>query len=253
MPYSIQALAKLAGLSPRTLRYYDQIGLLPAQRNPHNGYREYSAAQVDRLQRIRYWQTFGFTLTAIQKLLTQPLADQDAALRQQRETLRAEQVRLTELLQQLDRTLAAHQGGPQLTDSEKFTAFKHQALTANDQQYGAETRQRYGQAAVTASQQRFAALSAADYQAMQAIEAQLLVDLTQVAQTQDLTGATAKHIFTAHKDWLCFTWNNYTAAQHRGLAQLYRTDPRFQAYYDRKTGQPNAGVTLAAIIEHFTA
>lgn len=253
MSYSIQALAQLAGLSPRTLRYYDQIGLLPAQRNPQNGYREYSAAQVDQLQRIRYWQAFGFTLAEIQELLTQSLADQDVALRRQRNALRAEQLRLTELLQQLDRTLAAHQGGPQMTDSEKFAAFKQQALTTNDQQYGAEARQRYGQAAVTASQQRFAHLSAADYQAMQTIEQHLLTDLAQVAQTQDTTGPIAQRIFTAHKDWLCFTWNNYTTAQHRGLAQLYRADPRFQAYYDRKTNQPNTGVTLAAIIEHFTA
>lgn len=140
-----------------------------------------------------------------------------------------------------------------MTDSEKFAAFKQQALTTNDQQYGAEARQRYGQAAVTASQQRFAHLSAADYQAMQTIEQHLLTDLAQVAQTQDTTGPIAQRIFTAHKDWLCFTWNNYTTAQHRGLAQLYRADPRFQAYYDRKTNQPNAGVTLAAIIEHFTA
>lgn len=65
MAYSIQQLADLAGISSRTLRYYDQIGLLVADRNPVNGYREYASHAVDRLQLIRYFQAFGFSLQAI--------------------------------------------------------------------------------------------------------------------------------------------------------------------------------------------
>ncbi|WP_081721534.1 MerR family transcriptional regulator [Levilactobacillus namurensis] len=84
MTYSITQLAALAGLSTRTLRYYDQIGLLRAQRNPTNDYRTYTAAQVDQLQQIRYWQAFGFTLAEIRHLLAQSPAQQDALLRQQR-------------------------------------------------------------------------------------------------------------------------------------------------------------------------
>ncbi|GEO67602.1 MerR family transcriptional regulator [Levilactobacillus spicheri] len=249
--YAIQALAQLAGLSTRTLRYYDQIGLLVAHRNPLNGYREYDAQAVDRLQRIRYWQAFGFTLSEIRALLAQTPAQQDAALRHQRDQLRQEQERLTRLLTSLDRTLAAHQGGDSMTDTEKFAAFKQDQVAANDRQYGAEARQRYGNAAVTSSQQKFAQLSAADYQAMQAVEADLLTQLTQVTQTQDLTSPAAKRVFQLHRQWLCFTWNNYTPAQHRGLAQLYLADDRFQDYYRQKTGQEAAGRTLAAIIDQF--
>lgn len=248
MTYSITQLAALAGLSTRTLRYYDQIGLLRAQRNPTNDYRTYTAAQVDQLQQIRYWQAFGFTLAEIRHLLAQSPAQQDALLRQQREHLAAERTRLTRLLNSLDRTLAAHQGGIPMTDSEKFAAFKQQQVTANQQAYGDEARQRYGQAAVTASQRRSTNLSAEAYQDMQATEQALIDQLRQVNQTQDLASPEAHRVYQLHRQWLCFTWNNYAAAQHRGLAELYRTDTRFQAYYAQKVGDPAAGRLLAAII-----
>lgn len=251
MTYSIKQLADLAGLSTRTLRYYDQIGLLVAQRDPDNGYRTYAAEQVDRLQNIRYWQALGFSLDQIRRLLAQSPTDQEAALRQQRNQLQHERERLTRLLNSLDRTLAAHQGGPTMTDTEKFAAFKREQLSQNEAQYGQEARQRYGNDAVTSSQQRFANLTAADYQAMQAIEADLITTLATVARSGDLGTAQAHRVYQLHRDWLCFTWNNYSAAQHRGLAQLYRDDSRFQDYYNQKTGQADAGTTLAAIIDRY--
>lgn len=251
MTYSIQQLAQLANVSPRTLRYYDQIGLLPAQRNPTNGYREYSADAVNRLQLIRYFQAFDFSLAQIQALMGQSPAEQTAVLAAQRTKLQAKRDHLTTLLNTLDRTLAARNGGPQMTDSEKFAAFKHQALADNEQQFGDEARQRYGQDAVTASQQKFAALSAADYQAMQETEAALITQLKAVTVSQDLSSPTAQEVYRLHRQWLCFTWNNYAPDRHRGLAQLYLADERFARYYNQRVGLPNATETLAAIIQRY--
>ncbi|WP_143463780.1 MerR family transcriptional regulator [Levilactobacillus enshiensis] len=251
MAYSVQALAQLAGVSPRTLRYYDQIGLLPADRNPDNGYREYSTAAVDRLQVIRYFQAFDFSLAEIQALLAQPTAAQTTALAQQRVALAAKRDHLTALLTTLDRTLAARQGGPQMTDTEKFTAFKRQQLTANDQQFGAEARQNYGKAAVDASQQRFSQLTEADYQAMQATEKDLLAALKVVTTTGDYASPTAQQVYRLHRQWLCFTWNNYSVAAHQGLAQLYLSDDRFAKYYNQRTGCANATAALVACIQRY--
>lgn len=248
MAYSIQALAKLAGVSPRTLRYYDQIGLLSAQRNPTNGYRIYPATAVDKLQLIRYFQAFGFSLVEIQSLLAQSSDQQTAALAKQRATLAAQRDHLTELLTTLDRTLAARNGGPQMTDTEKFAAFKRAQVTQNEQAFGDEARERYGTTAFTDSQQKFAHLSAADYQAMQATEQALFAALKTVAHSGDLASATAQRVYQLHRQWLCFTWNNYTAATHRGLANLYAADERFAAYYNEHVGLPNATKTLVAII-----
>lgn len=251
MTYSIQQFAQLADVSPRTLRYYDQIGLLPAQRNAANGYREYPPTAVDRLQLIRYFQTFGFSLAQIQALLAQSPAEQTAALVAQRDRLQVQRTHLTALLNTLDRTLAARHGGPQMTDTEKFAAFKHQTLTENEQQFGEEARHRYGQDAVTTSQQKFTALSEADYQAMQETEAALIAQLKIVTTSQDLDSSAAHDVYRLHRQWLCFTWNNYSPARHRGLAQLYLTDDRFAQYYNQRVGLPNATATLAAIIDRY--
>ncbi|WP_125573830.1 MerR family transcriptional regulator [Levilactobacillus huananensis] len=251
MTTSIQELARLAKVSPRTLRYYDQIGLLPAKRNPQNGYREYDARAVDRLQMIRYFQLFGFSLTAIQELLDQSSARQTAALAQQRQRLLDERDHLTTLLTTLDRTLAARNGGPQMTDSEKFSAFKQQQLTTNDREFGQEARERYGTASVAASQRRFAALSEIDYQAMQTCEQRLLTNLKTVAQSGDMTSDLARQVFDDHKTWLCFTWNNYSPATHRGLAELYLSDDRFTSYYNDRVGLSNATATLVTLIQHY--
>jgi len=251
MIYSIQQLARLAGVSPRTLRYYDQIGLLPAQRNPANGYRTYPASAVNQLQLIRYFQEFDFSLVQIQTLLAQSPAEQTAALTAQRAQLVANRDHLTTLLNTLDRTLAARNGGPQMTDTEKFAAFKQQQLTQNEQEFGEESRKRYGQTEFTASQKKFAGLTEADYQAMQTTEERLVTKLKAVATTGDLTSNTAHEVYDLHRQWLCFTWNNYSAEAHRGLAQMYLDDDRFARYYNDRVGLANATETLVAIIQRY--
>lgn len=61
MTYTIATLAELSGVTTRTLRYYDQIGLLPAQRSS-NGKRTYDASSVDMLQQILFYRNLGFSL-----------------------------------------------------------------------------------------------------------------------------------------------------------------------------------------------
>ena len=134
-----------------------------------------SRLAVDQLQLIRYFQEFGFSLAQIQTLLAQSPAEQTAALTAQRAQLVANRDHLTTLLNTLDRTLAARNGGPQMTDTEKFAAFKQQQLTQNEQEFGEESRKRYGQTEFTASQKKFAGLTEADYQAMQTTEEKLVL------------------------------------------------------------------------------
>lgn len=95
--YSIQDLAKLAGISSRTLRYYDQIGLLVPARRTESGTRWYAKAQVDELQRILFFKTLGVSLATIREIMAQPLATQIAALESQRGRIAEKQRRLQDL------------------------------------------------------------------------------------------------------------------------------------------------------------
>ena len=65
--YTVKALAQLAGVSSRTLRYYDRIGLLHPARTSGSGYRLYGAAEVDRLQQILFYRALGLELEHIRR------------------------------------------------------------------------------------------------------------------------------------------------------------------------------------------
>ena len=94
MEYSIQALAHLAGVTTRTLRWYDQIGLLKPSRVADNGYRYYGPAEVDRLQDILYYRALGVALAQIRTCLDEPSFDRLAVLRSHLTALQGERARL---------------------------------------------------------------------------------------------------------------------------------------------------------------
>ena len=79
MEYSIQELSHLSGVTTRTLRWYDQIGLLKPSRTAESGYRYYGPAEVDRLQDILYYRALGVELARIRECLDDPTFDRLAA------------------------------------------------------------------------------------------------------------------------------------------------------------------------------
>lgn len=72
MEYSVNKLAKLSGVSARTLRYYDEIGLLSPKRISGNGYRVYGQREVDLLQQILFYRELDIPLALISNSLYIP-------------------------------------------------------------------------------------------------------------------------------------------------------------------------------------
>jgi DNA-binding transcriptional MerR regulator len=72
MGYSSNQVSKMSGVSARTLRYYDEIGLLKLGRIASSGYRIYGQAEIDTLQQILFYKEMGFSLRDIRKLLSAP-------------------------------------------------------------------------------------------------------------------------------------------------------------------------------------
>ena len=71
MEYTINKLAKVAGVTTRTLRFYDEIGLLAPARISSNGYRIYGKKEIDRLQYILFYRELGVSLEEIKNILNQ--------------------------------------------------------------------------------------------------------------------------------------------------------------------------------------
>ena len=131
MDYSIQELAALTGVTSRTLRWYDRIGLLKARRLD-NGYRCYGPAEVDRLQQILFYRELGVELEQIRRILDDPAFDPSTALRQHLEALLRQQERVRGLIHTVERTLQSLERKCPMSDKEKFEAFKRQAVEENE-------------------------------------------------------------------------------------------------------------------------
>ena len=80
---TVNEVSKLAGVSIRTLQYYDSIGLLKPAEYTESGYRLYDDAAMERLQQILLFRELEFPLKEIKEIITRPDFDKQKALEQQ--------------------------------------------------------------------------------------------------------------------------------------------------------------------------
>ena len=249
MEYTIKALAELAGLTTRTLRWYDGEGLLKPCRLSRSGYRIYGPGEVDRLQQILFYRELGLELSQIRQVLDDPGFDREAALREHLSALEDRRTRLSALILTVQNTL---KGGATMSDREKFDGFKQNALDENERKYGAELRETYGKDTVEASNRMFQALTQEQFEEMNSIAASLQSRLeAAVTGALDPAGEEGLSIAALHRRWLGFTWPSYSPAAHAGLGELYLSDARFTAYYDANL--PGCAAFLRDAIATYTA
>ncbi|MBS6194288.1 MAG: MerR family transcriptional regulator [Clostridiales bacterium] len=234
MEYTIRQLADLAGISTRTLRYYDETGLLHPSRVSDSGYRYYGEKEVSLLQQILFYRERDLGLEVIQKIIHQPDFDVEKALEEHLEALLAKQEHILSLIQTVKLTLADRKGEYVMDDKMKFEAFKKKTVEENEKTYGKEARERYGDQAVDESNRKLLGMTEADYERFKDMEHEVLRQLEEAVKNgSSPESETGKRIVLLHKNWLGFTWKEYSANAHKGLAEMYLADERFQAYYDR--------------------
>lgn len=251
MLYTVHQLAKLAGVSPRTLRFYDEINLLkPAGTSPA-GYRLYGKAEVDRLQQILFYRELGVDLKMIGEILAEPSFDELAALKEHRAKLLARREQLNLLIANVEKTIAAKEGKRAMTDKEKFEGFKRKMIAENEAKYGAEARAKYGAEAVDRSNELLNNMTPEQYGKWQELGNAVLTTLRAAMATKDPGGELGQKAADLHRQWLSFTWPDYSKEAHAGLAQMYVDDPRFIAYYDGQV-QPGAAEFLRDAVLIYT-
>lgn len=247
--YSIRDLAALAGVSTRTLRYYDQIGLLVPARSTESGYRVYGPAEVDCLQEILFYREFGMRLSEIAALLQKKGHRRTEALSGQLRTLLAERRRLDLLIANLTKTIEESKGAVTMTDKEKFEGFKKELIRKNEENYGKEIRERYGDQKAEETNAKIGNLTKEEYETMQNLDAELKRRLKEaVLSHADPAGPEGADLIRLHREWLSHTWTSYSEEAHRGLIGLYVSDARFTAYYDAET--PGCAAFLMKAAEH---
>ncbi|SMF28716.1 MerR family transcriptional regulator [Paenibacillus barengoltzii] len=250
MEYTIQKLGNLAGVSTRTLRYYDEIGLLKPARTNSSGYRIYGRREVDLLQQILFYRELGLSLEDIRSIVTDPGFDGTRALREHRNQLLDKRKQLDALIANVEKTIASHEGRISMQDQEKFEGFKKQLIEENERKYGREIREKYGEDKVEKSNQKLMNMTQEEYEKVTQLENEVKVALAEAMKTGDPAGELAQKAADLHKQWLTFYWNEYSKEAHAGLAQMYVDDERFKAYYDKD--QPGAAKFLRDAIQIYT-
>lgn len=231
MEYTINEVAKLSGVTQRTLRHYEQVGLLNPRRKRGSGYRLYQKEDLMHLQQILFYRELDLSLATIKEIFLDPAFDLESALTEQKRLLQEKRNHLDRLLLTLDLTLQDMKGERTMTDQERFEGFKKQLVEDNERTYGKEVRERYGEETAQRANAQMMGMNEATFQEFSILGEKLLEKLSEVAKSGDWTSDRAKEVAQMHKRWLGYTWGEYSEEAHRNLVQMYVDDERFASYY----------------------
>lgn len=235
MEYSIRELSQLAGVSARTLRYYDEIGLLKPKYVSDAGYRFYGEKELALLQQILFYRERNFELKSIQKILYQDDFNVMLALEEHLLELEEQRNHMDALIHTVKQTILSMKGEYVMSDQEKFEAFKTKAIQENEEKYGAEIRKKYGDDEIDASNEKFKNMSEEGFSQFKDLEEEIRIRLEKAVKSNITPESEeAREIVGLHKSWLEKMWKQYTTQAHRGVAEMYVADERFKQYYDRE-------------------
>ncbi|MCC0701671.1 MerR family transcriptional regulator [Clostridioides sp. ES-S-0049-02] len=250
MEYTVQKLSKIAGISTRTLRYYDEIELLKPLKINSSGYRIYGQNEVNKLQQILFYRELGISLENIKNIINSPTFDSLSALKQHHSKLLAKRKQIDLLIENVTKTIALKEGKYIMTDLEKFEGFKEKMIDENEKNYGTEIREKYGEDVINQSNRKFKNMSKKDYENWQDLSTEIISKLKKAFKTGDASNELSQEVARLHHKWLSYTWNTYSKEAHAALAQMYVDDERFTSYYDKE--QPGLAKFLRDSIVFYT-
>ncbi|WP_312702132.1 MerR family transcriptional regulator [Sedimentibacter sp.] len=250
MEYTIKKLGSLAGISTRTLRYYDEIGILKPARINSSGYRIYGEKEIDILQQILFYRELGVNLEDINKIITSPDFDEAATLKQHYNELLARRQQLDALIHNVEKTIFSKEGRIKMSDKEKFDGFKKKLVEDNENNYGKEIREKYGEEAVKKSNEQFMNMTQEQYDELQELGNEILETLKEAYKDGNPAGELGQKAAELHRKWITSWWGSYNAEAHANLTQMYVDDERFRAYYDKE--QPGCAEFLRDAVKIYT-
>ncbi len=228
--YRVGEVAKLAGVTIRTLHHYEKIGLLAPSQRTAAGYRLYTDADLDRLSRVLYYRELGFPLDDIARLLADPSTARLEHLRRQQSLLHQQLHRVQAMVEAIEREVEAAMSGYNLTAEEKLAVFGD----FDPDQYQAEAEERWGETdAWQQSRQRTAQYDKADWERIQAEAA--AINERFVALMRDGVepiSEAAMALAEEHRNHISRWFYTCSHEFHRGLGDMYIADPRFTANID---------------------
>ena len=222
--YTVKQLSNLAGVSTRTLHYYDEIGLLKPTTVEGNGYRRYGEQAVYQLQQILFYKELGLSLDKIREIIGRPDFNLLQALEQHKSALRGRQEHLIRLIETVDRTISHLKGKSKTNDQKLFEVF------SEDQQkeYEKEAAERWP-VTYKESARRWKSYTDADKKRIGEEGEAVYRDLV-AALDQDPGSESVQKIVARWHQHLRYFYEP-DGELLRGLGHMYVDDPRFAATF----------------------
>ena len=225
--YTVKQLSKLAGVTPRTLHHYDEIGLLKPSRVGENGYRYYGEESLLRLQQILFYRELGLPLEDIKKLMGRRDFDVVGALYGHKEALQNQVTRLNRLIHTVDNTINHLKGNIIMSEKGFFEGFSEE----QQEQYAAEAEKLYDPETVRESNRKWKTYSAAKKESILAEGNAVYVDMI-AAMPKGAASPEAQAIVERWRKHMDYFWTP-NLDQLLALANGYNDDPRFKASFDK--------------------
>lgn len=231
MMYTIKEIAELAGVTTRTLRYYDQIGLLPPAKVGVNGYRHYDLDSLLRLQQILFFRELDVPLNDIQLIISRPDFSLVNALQDHRALLQKRSEKLNTLIITIDQTIATLIGDRKMPAEDYFEGFEQS-------QYEEEVQARWGDTRQYAETQRkWAGYSKEEKEAIKAEGGRLTVRMVSEDPNASPNDPHVQAAIGEYHAYLNQYFYTCEVSYLRGLADMWVADPRFAANYEKvRTG-----------------
>jgi DNA-binding transcriptional MerR regulator len=223
--YTVKQVADLAGVSVRTLHYYDEIDLLKPTSVARNGYRQYDDADLLRLQQILFFREMDLDLRQIRAILDSPDFDQLSALQAHRQALQARIDRLQTLIHTVDSTIMHLAGEVDMSKKKLFQGFSAE----QQQHYEEEAKRRYGEEIVAQSVKRWNSYTAEQQDQIKAEGGAIYLDLVKAMPTGPASDETQAVLARWHQHLRHFYEPSLEVLG--GLGQTYRDDPDFNAFF----------------------
>jgi DNA-binding transcriptional MerR regulator len=225
--YTVKQLSKMAGVTPRTLHHYDDIGILKPSHVGDNGYRYYDEDALLRLQQILFYRELDMPLDDIKMIMAESRFDALTALESHKQALKKQMERTKRLLKTVDNTIEHLKGKTKMSAKSLFEGFSEE----EQEKLAQEAEQMYNPETVRASNRKWKSYPAAKKEAILAEGNAIYTDMI-AAMPKGAASAEVQAIVERWRKHMDYFWTP-KLDQLVGLANHYNDEPRFKANFDK--------------------
>jgi len=240
---TIKKLADIAGISVRTLHYYDEIGLLKPQFRRDNGYRYYGEKEVILLQQIMFFRELGFSLDEIRSFISNPGFDVTEALKQHKKLLIKKDKRLKDLVNNVERTISNMGKQSGMNIKEFYQGFSKKQI----EKYREEVKLRWGSKTLEESEKRVLDMGREKFIALQAEGGKIFKAIME-SMSEGYDSRYVQDLIVEWRKWL-ENFHHYSDEEVVELGRAYSQHPDFIRFFQQYSD--DLPIFLTRAIEHY--